>query len=75
MNAPLPQNVLDLLASITNVPFEFNDLGWDTDGAPDGEKCDEFETLIGQLRDKAEAILEEQKRIQSESSKKSDKKD
>lgn len=58
----LPQDILDLLSEITSLAYDFEqELGWDTDGCPDSEKCDEFGTKLGRLKSQAEKILDKQK--------------
>lgn len=43
--------IQEILSTVQFLPMEFSDLGWDVNGCPDGEKCDEFEVIIGRLAD------------------------
>lgn len=45
------------LSDVAGLDFEFNtELKWDTDGAPDGEACDEFNAKLAKLKTQAENI-------------------
>jgi hypothetical protein len=50
------EKIQNLIAKIQLLRLDWTDLGWDVDGCPDGEKCDEFENQLIELDNLAYSI-------------------
>lgn len=51
----------DLLYAVSQLSYDFENLGWETDGRPDSDKCMDFSYVLESLEETARKILEELK--------------
>lgn len=56
MNKELANKIDELLVEIAFLKMDWSDLGWDVDGNPEGELCDEFENKLARIEDKASEL-------------------
>lgn len=49
MTNELLEKIDSLLAETSFLFYDWNDLEWDTNGCPDGEKCEEFSTRLARI--------------------------
>lgn len=50
------QKVIQLLLEVADLKGDWEDLGWNMDGAPESEKCTEFETKLMKLQFRAHSM-------------------
>lgn len=46
-------SILSKIRELVNITYylkmDWNDLGWDSDGCPDGEKCEDFDETLATI--------------------------
>lgn len=62
----MKEKLLGILGSVSTLSFDWSSLGWDTDGCPDGEECEDFERELKELEEKAKSAEEQLKKIDSD---------
>ena len=63
MNEEFKAKLDELLKELYFLQSDWSDLGWDTDGCPDGDECDKFDEKlmrINHLRNDVRELLDRQ---------------
>jgi hypothetical protein len=58
--------LLNLISAVQFLPSGFSDLGWDSNGCPEGENCDEFENELRELVVAADGLKASVQKIDSD---------
>lgn len=59
MTDELKQKLIEFLSDVYFVQDDWADLGWDMDGTPDNDLCDDFESKLIKLKFEARKLQEE----------------
>jgi hypothetical protein len=63
MNKELIDTIETLLTEVHFLRIDWADLGWDSEGCPDGDSCDDFENKLAQIDDISDKVRNLLKKI------------
>lgn len=52
----MKEQVEELLNELAFLTMDWNNLGWDTDGCPDGDECEDFSDKLARIEDLAKKV-------------------